>query len=199
MMSIFDSQMKKIYIIAGPNGAGKTTASYTILPEIFNCHEFVNADEIARGLSPFNPEGVGLLAGRLMLERINELIERGKTFAFETTLATKSYQSLIKRAQVLGYETILLFLYLNSTELAIRRVKTRVIEGGHNIPTDVIERRFENGLVNFFNRYIPIVDSWLLIDNSDEHFKFIAKGSKNEFDIDNPKKWNYLKEKYHGQ
>lgn len=198
-MSIFDSQMKKIYIIAGPNGAGKTTASYTILPEIFNCHEFVNADEIARGLSPFNPEGVGLLAGRLMLERINELIERGKTFAFETTLATKSYQSLIKRAQVLGYETILLFLYLNSTELAIRRVKTRVIEGGHNIPTDVIERRFENGLVNFFNRYIPIVDSWLLIDNSDEHFKFIAKGSKNEFDIDNPKKWNYLKEKYHGQ
>lgn len=199
MMSIFDSQMKKIYIIAGPNGAGKTTASYTILPEIFNCHEFVNADEIARGLSPFNPEGVGLQAGRLMLERINELIERGKTFAFETTLATKSYQSLIKRAQVLGYETILLFLYLNSTELAIRRVKTRVIEGGHNIPTDVIERRFENGLVNFFNRYIPIVDSWLLIDNSDEHFKFIAKGSKNEFDIDNPKKWNYLKEQYHGQ
>lgn len=198
-MSIFDSQMKKIYIIAGPNGAGKTTASYTILPEIFNCHEFVNADEIARGLSPFNPEGVGLLAGRLMLERINELIERGKTFAFETTLATKSYQSLIKRAQVLGYETILLFLYLNSTELAIRRVKTRVIEGGHNIPTDVIERRFENGLVNFFNRYIPIVDSWLLIDNSDEHFKFIAKGSKNEFDIDNPKKWNYLKKQYHGQ
>ncbi len=198
-MSIFDSQMKKIYIIAGPNGAGKTTASYTILPEIFNCHEFVNADEIARGLSPFNPEGVGLQAGRLMLERINELIERGKTFAFETTLATKSYQSLIKRAQVLGYETILLFLYLNSTELAIRRVKTRIIEGGHNIPTDVIERRFENGLVNFFNRYIPIVDSWLPIDNSDEHFKFIAKGSKNEFDIDNPKKWNYLKEQYHGQ
>lgn len=134
-----------------------------------------------------------------MLERINELIERGKTFAFETTLATKSYQSLIKRAQVLGYETILLFLYLNSTELAIRRVKTRIIEGGHNIPTDVIERRFENGLVNFFNRYIPIVDSWLPIDNSDEHFKFIAKGSKNEFDIDNPKKWNYLKEQYHGQ
>lgn len=118
-MSIFEVQMKKIYIIAGPNGAGKTTASYTILPEIFDCHEFVNADEIARGLSPFNPEGVGIQAGRLMLKRINELLEKGKTFAFETTLATKSYQSLIVQAQALGYEVILLFLALNSTELAI--------------------------------------------------------------------------------
>jgi predicted ABC-type ATPase len=191
--------MKKIYIIAGPNGAGKTTASYTILPEIFDCHEFVNADEIAKGLSPFNPEGVGLQAGRLMIQRINELIEKGKTFAFETTLATKSYQSLIKRAQNLGYEIILLFLVLNSKELAIRRVQTRVIEGGHNIPTDVIERRFENGLANLFNRYIPIVNSWLLIDNSDEHFDFIAKGSSNKVDIDNPIKWNLLKKKYHGK
>ena len=198
-MGIFGSQMKKIYIIAGPNGAGKTTASYTILPDIFDCHEFVNADEIAKGLSPFNPEGVGLQAGRLMLQRINELIEKGKTFAFETTLATKSYHSLINRAQDLGYEIILLFLALNSKELAIRRVKTRVIEGGHNIPTDVIERRFENGLVNLFNRYIPILDSWLLIDNSDEHFDFIAKGSYDKIDIDNPKKWNLLKKKYYGK
>lgn len=198
-MGIFDSSMKKIYIIAGPNGAGKTTASYTILPEIFDCHEFVNADEIAKGLSPFNPEGVGLQAGRLMLERINELIEKGKTFAFETTLSTKSYHSLITRAQGLGYQTILLFLALDSKELAIRRVKTRVDEGGHNIPVEVIKRRYDNGLVNLFNRYMPIVDSWLLIDNSNEHFDFIAKGAKSEIDIDNHKKWNLLKEKYHGQ
>jgi predicted ABC-type ATPase len=198
MIGIFKTQMKKIYIIAGPNGAGKTTASFTILPEIFDCHEFVNADEIARGLSPFNPEGVGIQAGRLMLKRINELLEKGKTFAFETTLATKSYQSLIMQAQALGYEVILLFLALNSKELAIRRVKTRVIEGGHNIPTDVIERRFEHGLINLFNRYIPIVDSWLLIDNSDEHFSFIAKGLKNEIEIENTTTWNSLKEKYYG-
>ncbi len=191
--------MKKLYIIAGPNGAGKTTASYTILPEIFDCHEFVNADEIAKGLSPFNPEGVSFQAGRLMLERINELIKKGKNFAFETTLATKSYHSLIARAQKMDYEVTLLFLSLNSKDLAIRRVQTRVMEGGHNIPKNVIERRFKNGLLNLFNRYIPLVDSWLLIDNSDEHFDFIAKGFGNEIDIDNVTKWDDLKQKYHGK
>lgn len=191
--------MKKLYIIAGPNGAGKTTASYTILPEIFDCYEFVNADEIAKGLSPFNPEGVGLQSGRLMLKRITELLKKGKTFAFETTLATKSYFSLVKKAQKLDYEVILLFLCLNSKELAIRRVKTRVIEGGHNIPVNVIERRFDHGLKNLFNRYIDVVDSWLIIDNSDEHFDFIAKGSGNEIEIDNGLKWNELKQNYYGK
>jgi predicted ABC-type ATPase len=191
--------MKQLYIIAGPNGAGKTTASYTILPEIFDCYEFVNADEIAKGLSPFNPESVGLQAGRLMLNRIDELIKKEKTFAFETTLSTKSYHSLILRVKELGYEVILLFLCLNSKELAIRRVKTRVTEGGHNIPTDVIERRFENGLQNLFNRYVPIVDSWMLIDNSNEHFDFIAKGSKDEISIINSEKWIELKQKYYGE
>lgn len=191
--------MKKLYIIAGPNGAGKTTASYTILPEIFDCYEFVNADEIAKGLSPFNPDSVGLQSGRLMLNRIDYLIEKGKTFAFETTLATKSYYSLIKRVKLLGYEVILLFLCLNSQELAIRRVATRVIEGGHNIPVDVVKRRFEKGLHNLFNRYIPIVDSWMLIDNSNEQFDFIAKGSGNEFDISNSGKWLELKNKYYGK
>ena len=191
--------MQKLYIIAGPNGAGKTTASYSILPDIFECYEFVNADEIAKGLSPFNPEGVGIQAGRLMLNRIDELIEKERTFAFETTLATKSYYSRIKRVKKLGYEVILLFLCLSSSELAIRRVKTRVVEGGHDIPEPVIKRRFENGLKNFFNRYMPIVDSWMLIDNSNEYFEFIAKGSFHEISYNNEKKWNELKTKYYGK
>mgnify|MGYP000598248628 CR=1 FL=1 len=191
--------MQKLYIIAGPNGAGKTTASYSILPDIFKCFEFVNADEIAKGLSPFNPDSVGIQAGRLMLNRIDELIEKERTFAFETTLATKSYYSRIKRVKKLGYEVILLFLCLNSSELAIRRVKTRVIEGGHDIPEPVIKRRFENGLKNFFNRYMPIVDSWMLIDNSNENFEFIAKGSFKEISYNNEKKWNELKTKYYGK
>lgn len=133
--------MKNIYIIAGPNGAGKTTASYTILPEIFNCDEFVNADEIAKGLSPFNPDAVAIQSGRMMLQRINYLLANDKSFALETTLSTKSYASLIKKAKSKGYKITLLFLSLDSIELAINRVSIRVKEGGHNIPTDVIRRR----------------------------------------------------------
>ncbi len=139
-----------MYIIAGPNGAGKTTLSYTILPEIFDCDEFVNPDEIAKGISPLNPEKAGIRAGRLMLQRIKELLYQGESFAFETTLSTKSYQGLVKQAGLLGYDTTLLFLTLESAELAIQRVQTRVKEGGHNIPIETIERRYSNGLINFF-------------------------------------------------
>jgi len=190
--------MKKIYIIAGPNGAGKTTASFTILPEIFDCKEFVNADEIARGLSPFNPDEVAFQAGRIMINRINELLNESKIFAFETTLATKSYVSFIKKAKQNGYEIILLFLKLSSEELAIERVKTRVQEGGHNIPEETIKRRFKNGLKNLFQRYMPIVDKWILIDNSNKKFKFIAEGSTNNIFVKDTLEWNQLKEKYYG-
>lgn len=190
--------MKRLYIIAGPNGAGKTTASYTILPDIFDCNEFVNADEIAKGISPFNPEKVGVKAGRIMLQRINELLENKESFAFETTLSTKSYVGLIKKARQLNYEVILLFLALDSQELALKRVKTRVKEGGHNIPEEVIRRRFEKGLHNLFNLYIPIVDKWLLIDNSGENFEFIGEGTNVETIVKNEKIWISLKEKYHG-
>ena len=191
-------EMKRLYIIAGPNGAGKTTASYTILPEIFDCNEFVNADEIARGLSPFNPDMVAFHAGRIMLERINELLNNGKTFALETTLSTKSYVSFIKKAKVNGYEVILLFLRLDSQELAIERVKTRVIEGGHNIPENVIRRRYENGLKNLFQRYIAIVDKWILIDNSKKSFNFIAEGANDERIIKDQELWDELIKKYYG-
>ena len=125
---------KNLYIISGCNGAGKTTASYTVLPEILDCREFVNADEIARGLSPFNPEGMAIEAGSLMLRRIEELLNRNETFSIETTLATRSYLNLVQRAQAKGYQVHLLFFWLRTPELAVLRVAERVQKGGHNIP-----------------------------------------------------------------
>ncbi len=190
--------VKKMYIIAGPNGAGKTTLSYTILPEIFDCDEFVNADEIAKGISPFNPEKARIKAGRLMLERMKELTLQGESFAIETTLSTKSYQGFIKKAKELGYDVILLFLALDSVELAIHRVQTRVSEGGHNIPIETIVRRYSKGMVNFFQIYQLIVSRWILVDNSKENFEFIAEGSGLEIIIRSKNKWLNLKEKYNG-
>ena len=169
-----------LYIIAGCNGAGKTTASFTVLPEMLNCREFVNADEIAKGLSPFNPEGVAIQAGRLMIDRILYLLKEGQTFAFETTLATRSYTKLIQRAQKRGYFVTLLFFSLSSPEQAIARVAKRVSLGGHNIPTDVITRRYDAGLQNLFQRYIPVVDYWTLYDNSSIPGEKIAYGWKDE-------------------
>ncbi|MDR3653258.1 MAG: zeta toxin family protein [Paludibacter sp.] len=188
--------MKNLYIIAGCNGAGKTTASYTILPEMLDCNEFVNADEIAKGLSPFNPENASILAGRLMLERINHLIDSKNDFAFETTLATKSYKNLILRAKKSEYKITLLFFWLRTPDLAVKRVQTRVIEGGHNIPEDIIRRRYENGLKNFFNLFEPIVDEWMFIDNSGEPYEIIAESNKLNIEIENEKKWNLLIQKY---
>lgn len=165
---------KQLYIIAGCNGAGKTTASFTILPEILDCHEFINADEIAKGLSPFNPGGVAFEAGRIMIERIDELMSKGENFAFETTLATRSYVSKIKKAREAGYFVTLLFFWLENEELAIKRVKTRVKEGGHNIPVPVIKRRYTRGLQNLFELYLPLVDECVIADNTKNAPEIIA-------------------------
>lgn len=166
-----------LFIIAGCNGAGKTTASFTFLPEQLGCREFVNADEIAAGLSPFNPEGVALQAGRLMIDRIIQLLKEGQTFAFETTLATRSYVKLIQQAQRRGYFVTLLFFSLSTPEQAVRRVQQRVSMGGHDIPTDVIYRRYDAGLRNLFQLYIPVVDYWTLYDNSNCPAVKIASGN----------------------
>lgn len=171
--------MPNLYIIAGCNGAGKTTASFTILPEMLNCKEFVNADGIAAGLSPFNPESVAIEAGRLMLLRIHELMKSGMDFAFETTLATRSYVSLVKAAQQVGYEVTLLFIWLDSPETAIQRVADRVAEGGHNMPEDVIERRYYRGIFNLINLYIPVCDSWIVVNNKNVVPELVAKGTHN--------------------
>jgi predicted ABC-type ATPase len=170
---------KNLYIISGCNGAGKTTASYTVLPEILDCREFVNADEIARGLSPFNPEGMAIEAGRLMLRRIEELLSRDESFSIETTLATKSYLNLVRRAQAKDYRVNILFFWLRTPELAIQRVAERVQHGGHNIPEDIIRRRYVAGIKNLFRLFIPEVDYWDIYDNSETPRVQIACGGKN--------------------
>lgn len=185
--------MPILYIIAGPNGAGKTTASYTLLPDMLNCREFVNADEIAKGLSPFNPESMAFEAGRIMLKRIDQLIHAQSTFAFETTLSTLSYKELINRCRTSGYQIMLIFLWLNSPELAIERVKSRVAKGGHHIPEDIIRRRYERGLRNFVNLFCPLCDEWLVADNSSEKPVPVATGKKKSvIQIHQPTVWEKI-------
>jgi predicted ABC-type ATPase len=168
--------MPTLYIIAGPNGAGKTTASYTLLPDMLDCREFVNADEIARGLSPFNPESMAFEAGRIMLQRIEQLVDSKTTFAFETTLSTLSYADMIRRCREKSYEVVLIFLWLNSPELAVERVRSRVAKGGHNIPEDVVRRRYRKGLKNFVDLFMPLCDEWMVADNSANIPEPIAEG-----------------------
>ena len=191
------SNKKQLYIIAGCNGAGKTTASFTILPEVLNCKEFINADEIAKGLSPFQPESVAMQAGRIMLARMDELLQKGETFAFETTLATKSYKQKIEWAQANGYKVTLLFFWLDSPNIAKKRVAQRVAEGGHNIPLETIERRYYNGIANLFTIYIDMVDICYIFDNSEGERTPIAKKYKGEKEIIyNTDLYNQMKNSY---
>ena len=157
---------KRILIIAGPNGAGKTTFAQEFLPNEAGCPHFVNADLIAAGLSPFAPEFAAFRAGRLMLEQIHEHCHRGESFAFETTLSGRAYVRMIPRWQADGYLVKIFFLRLPSPDMALARVRERVAAGGHNVPVDIIRRRFHSGLLNWESVYRPIVDEWRLYDNS---------------------------------
>jgi len=172
--------MGKLFIIAGCNGAGKTTASYNILPEMLGCQEYVNADEIARGISPFKPESVSIQAGKIMLVRIKELIANGTDFALETTLATRTHANFIQYAQENGYKVTLVFFWLNLPSLAVERVKMRVASGGHNIEEKVIRRRYDIGIKNLFSLYIPLCEYWMIINNSTLPPELIAEGGKNQ-------------------
>lgn len=156
---------KRIVIIAGPNGAGKTTFAREFLPNEADCPNFVNADLIAAGLSPFAPELAAFKAGRLMLEAIAEHARRGESFAFETTLSGLTYIRMIPKWQSDGYTVTLIFLSLPSAEMALDRVVARVAQGGHNVPQAVVRRRFAAGIKNF-ERYKLLVDGWQLYDNS---------------------------------
>ena len=188
---------KQLYIIAGCNGAGKTTASFTILPEVLDCKEFINADEIAKGLSPFQPESVTMQAGRIMLARMDELLQKGETFAFETTLATKSYKQKIEWAQANDYEVTLLFFWLDSPNMAKKRVAQRVAEGGHSIPSETIERRYHNGIANLFAIYIDMVDICYIFDNSEGRKELIAQKERHkDIVIYNNDKFNLMKNNY---
>lgn len=176
--------MPDIFIIAGCNGAGKTTAAYNLLPGVFKTVEFVNADEIARGLSPFNQTGVAFQAGRIMLERLEQLIGENKSFSFETTLSGLTYLDFIRKAKEKGYGITLFFVFLNSVNLAKERVAIRVSKGGHSIPDEVIERRYFKGLDNF-SKYATEANDWYVYDNSGKNYELVATRENNEKKIIN--------------
>lgn len=157
--------MPRCLILAGPNGAGKTTAARLLLPEHLETMEFVNADYIATGLSPFNPESVAIQAGRLLLARLKELSSAGVDFALETTLATRMYAPLMQEWRQQGYQTTLLYFYLPTAEQCLERVARRVASGGHNIPPDVIRRRYGLSLKYLFELYQNQADFWAVFDN----------------------------------
>ncbi len=167
---------KKIVIIAGPNGAGKTTFAREFLPHEAGCPDFINVDLISAGLSPFNPHRAALRAGRLMLQEIHRRVRTGESFAFETTLSGRSYARLIPRWREAGYHVKLIFLSLPSADLAAARVSARVAQGGHDVPEEVVRRRFDAGLRNFEDLYRGLVSSWVLYDNSGPEPRLIASG-----------------------
>lgn len=187
--------MKKIFMIAGPNGAGKTT---TAIPLISNASidEFINADEIARGLAPLHPESMALTASKLMLKRFDELVKAGKSFTFESTASGTNYVKHLKEAQEQGYEIHLLFLWLHSSDLAVQRVARRVEQGGHHIPEETIRRRYNMGLKNLIKHYLPLCDSALILDNSITKMnKVIANKNNNDgLKIEEPGIWKEIQE-----
>lgn len=169
--------MPNLYVIAGPNGAGKTTTAQKFLPDELHIVEFVNADNIAKGLSPFNPEGVAFEAGRIMLKRIKDLALQKIDFAFETTLSTVSYVNFLRTCKNEGYDIILIFVWLSSPKLAIERVAFRVSMGGHSIPIEIIERRYYKGLHNLQKYFLPLSTDWIIVDNSQQEIELIAKST----------------------
>ena len=157
---------KRIIIIAGPNGAGKTTFAREYLMKEAHCPDFVNVDLIAAGLSPFNPERAAIRAGRIMLSEIQRRVRKGESFAFETTLSGHVYARMIPEWRNSGYRVRLIFLQLPDPKMAISRVKMRVVQGGHNVSSTVVRRRFDAGLRNFQDVYKQLVDKWEWYDNS---------------------------------
>lgn len=174
---------KNVYIIAGPNGAGKTTFAKTFLPDYAKCPNFVNADLIASGLSPFSPRLAAMKAGRLVLEQIRNLADRDADFAFETTLSGKSYIAFLKKLREKGWYITIFFLWVPNSDLALIRIKDRVAAGGHDVPSADVVRRFNRGLYNFFHYYKPIVHTWLLFNNADAIPRLIAKEQEGKIEI----------------
>lgn len=175
---------KNLYIIAGPNGSGKTTFARKFLPLHAHCENFINADLIAQGLSPFSPQIAAMKAGRLVLKEIQELSDKGANFAFETTLSGKTYLTLLKSLKNKGYQIHLFFLWIPSADLALGRIKDRVAGGGHNVPTVDVKRRFRRSIKNFLTVYEPLLDSWMLFDNSEEIPNLVAEKTGDKLSIE---------------
>lgn len=169
--------MPDLYIIAGPNGAGKTTTALRVFPRL-GVTAFINADHIAQGISPLDVESAAREAGRIMLGEMERHLARGDDFALETTLASRTLAPFVRRCKAAGYRFILIYVWLEDSTMAVNRVAKRVRSGGHNIPEDVIHRRYERGLKNFFGLYSPLADSWTVLDNSGDTAVFVAQGGR---------------------
>ena len=176
---------RNVYIVAGPNGSGKTTFAVKFLPEYASCKHFINADLIARGLSPFSPGAAAITAGKLVLEQIQQFANRGVDFAFETTLSGKLYVNLFKSLKKKGYKIHLFFLWIPEANLAVSRIKSRVAQGGHDVPTRDVLRRFDRSITNFFTLYQSLADSWMLFDNAGFIPVLIAQGRNGKVNVIN--------------
>jgi predicted ABC-type ATPase len=185
--------MPSLHVIGGANGAGKTTTALKLLPDFLDCYEYVNADSIAQGLSPFKPESVAIQAGRLMLRRLHDLASSQVDFAFETTLASRSFVPFLEKCQSQGYQINLIYLWLENADLAVGRVRERVAAGGHDIPETVIRRRYAAGRRNFHQLYLPLADKWQAYDNSGLSPELVAKGGKGmTISISKPQVWSSI-------
>jgi predicted ABC-type ATPase len=185
----------KVYVIAGPNGAGKTTFAQTFLPQFAECEEFINADLIAAGIAPFAPEKAAIRAGKLVLERIEELSNKKMNFAFESTLAGQSNAVLLSRLKTKGYHVTIYYLWVPTPEIAAKRVKTRVEHGGHDIPVEDIYRRFTRSISNLFKLYIPISNLASIFDNSGRDPLLIAEYQENKWKYEDQEKYRVIKER----
>jgi predicted ABC-type ATPase len=183
---------RNVYIIAGPNGSGKTTFAVKFLPKYARCPNFVNADLIAQGLAPFSPGTAAIKAGKLVLEQVHLFANRGVDFAFETTLSGKLYTNLFKSLKAKGYKIHLFFLWLPDADLAVSRIKSRVAQGGHDVPANDILRRFDRSVRNFFRLYQPLVDSWMLFDNAGPIPVLIAERKNGKITIVDKSLYNHI-------
>lgn len=174
---------RNVYVIAGPNGAGKTTFAIEFLPRYAHCPNFVNADLIAQGLSPFSPDIVAIKAGKLLIEQIHKLADKDVDFAFETTLAGKGHAIFLRKLKEKGHTIHLFFLWIPSRELALARIKERVARGGHSVADEDVRRRFDRSIQNFFTLYKPLFDTWNLFDNSTATPRLIAKEEYGKLNI----------------
>ncbi len=184
------------YIIAGPNGAGKTTFAREFLPNYADCRNFVNADLIAQGMSPFSPESAAIRAGRLMLAEMGLHVKRGDDFGFETTLAGRGYLRLIRQLKKRGYEVQFFYLWVPRVDLALSRIRERVARGGHDVPEPIVRRRFDRSIRNFLVRYRPVADRWILFDNSAAAHSIIASEELGHLRITETKRYNELVAQY---